>query len=73
MRLIGQQRSETHDQRSHQERLSERILEADIRASQYLGDYNEVVEASGSPIKAERLYAKSQYWLDRYNKLTGNA
>jgi hypothetical protein len=37
--------------------LSERIIEAAER---------------GDHVKAEKLYAKGQYWLDRYNKLAGN-
>lgn len=54
---------------------SEKIAHADHLASKYLGDFNELVE-SGYPEngpKAERLYAKAQYWLDRLNKLTKDA
>jgi hypothetical protein len=39
--------------------------------SRYLGNANEA-EERGQYVKAERLYAKSQYWRDRYNHLTGN-
>lgn len=28
--------------------------------------------ASYRDVKAEKLYVKAQYWLDRYNKLIGN-
>lgn len=51
--------------------LQEKILDADERASRYLADGNEASE-SGKAAKAERLYEKSQYWRDRYNKLAGN-
>ena len=46
-------------------------LHADIMSGRYLGNANEA-EERGQYDKAERLYAKSQYWLDRYNHLTGN-
>ena len=51
---------------------AERTLKAEHMASRYLGDANEAAEA-GNHAKAERLYAKSQIWLDRYNILAGNA
>ena len=54
--------------------LAERIDEADHFGNRYLGDYNELIE-SGYPEsgpKAQKLYAKGQFWLDRYNYLTGN-
>lgn len=51
--------------------LKERILEADERGNRYLADANEAAER-GDTAKAEKLYAKGQYWLDRYNKLVGN-
>lgn len=47
-------------------------LNAETRAGQWLADGNEARDA-GDNQKAERCYAKSQYWLDRYNKLTGRA
>lgn len=50
-----------------------RTLEADIKAGQYLADYNERVEAGKNDKTADRLYRKAQFWLDRYNKLAGNA
>lgn len=48
------------------------ILEAEIEGAKYLGDANEA-EERGDHGRAERLYAKSQFWLDRYNRLAGNA
>lgn len=45
---------------------------ADIMASRNLANANEASER-GDHATAERLYAKSQYWLDRYNILAGNA
>jgi hypothetical protein len=49
-----------------------KCLEADERGSRYLADANEALEA-GKKERAERLYAKGQFWLDRFNKLTGRA
>jgi hypothetical protein len=51
------------------------VLEADMRAQMYLGRFNALVE-SGYPEsgpKAEALYRKAQFWLDRLNKRMGNA
>jgi len=50
--------------------LHERILDADVRSSQWLADGNEARE-KGNMKKAEECYRKSQYWRDRYNLLTG--
>lgn len=52
--------------------LAEKIAHADMMGCKYLADANEAVER-GKHEKAEKLYEKGQYWLDRYNKLTGNA
>ncbi len=52
--------------------LRERQIEAEVRGSTYLANANEAA-ASGHHAKAERLYEKSQFWLDRYNLLAGNA
>lgn len=52
--------------------LREKLIEADERGSRYLADANEEAE-KGNHEKAEKLYTKGQYWLDRYNKLAGNA
>lgn len=51
--------------------LRERLLEAEERGSRYLADANEAQE-KGQLAKAEKLYAKGQFWLDRYNLLAGN-
>ena len=52
---------------------SEKLLAADINASRYLGDYNERVERLGrEDVTAAKLYRKAQFWLDRFNKLSGN-
>jgi hypothetical protein len=50
---------------------NQRALEAEVKASKWLADANEASER-GQKAKAERLYAKAQFWLDRYNKLAGN-
>jgi len=52
--------------------LYERTLDAEIRCGMYKADANEAAER-GDHVKAERLYEKCQFWLDRYNKLAGNA
>lgn len=49
-----------------------KVAEADMKGSDYLARANEAAER-GEKEKAERLYAKGQVWLDRYNKLTGNS
>lgn len=50
----------------------EKVLDAEERCNRYLADANALAER-GLKAKAEILYTKSQYWLDRYNKLVGNA
>ena len=50
--------------------LAEQIAHAEAMASRYLGNYNEELEA-GRPKGAEKMLAKSQYWLDRANDLRG--
>ena len=50
--------------------LSEKIADADARGGKYLADANEAAER-GNQEKAEKLYEKGQYWLDRSNKLRG--
>jgi hypothetical protein len=49
-----------------------KVLDAEQRCSTWLADGNEYNER-GQKAKAEKCYDKAQYWLDRYNKLTGNA
>lgn len=51
--------------------LSERIAQADERGNRWLAEGNEAYE-SGKSAKAEKLYAKGQYWLDVSNRLRGN-
>lgn len=51
--------------------ISERIADADVRGGKLLADANEAAER-GDHEKAERLYERGQYWLDRANKLLGN-
>lgn len=51
--------------------LNEKMIEADTRGSRYLADANEAAE-NGNQAKANKLYEKGQFWLDRYNKLAGN-
>ncbi len=50
--------------------LPDRILDAETRSSQWLADANEARE-SGNVKRAEECDRKSQFWLDRYNLLTG--
>lgn len=50
--------------------LSEKIAEADARGGRLLADANEAAER-GNHEKAEKLYERGQYWLDRSNKLRG--
>jgi hypothetical protein len=50
----------------------DKMIEADERGSRYLADANEAAER-GNQAKADKLYEKGQYWLDRYNRLAGNA
>lgn len=50
--------------------LGERIDDAEERGNRYLADANEAAE-KGQKDKAEKLYDKGQFWLDRANKLRG--
>lgn len=50
--------------------LTDRILDAEVRASKWLADANAAREA-GNEAGAAECDAKSQYWLDRYNLLSG--
>lgn len=56
--------------RAPKRQLVDRIAEADALASRWLADGHEAA-ALGNADKAERCYAKSQFWKDRYNLLTG--
>ena len=51
--------------------LKDRIIEAEMRGSHWLAEGNEA-EENGNKVRAEKCFEKSQFWLDRYNKLTGN-
>lgn len=51
--------------------IEEKIADCDMRGGKYLADANEAAER-GDHEKAEKLYEKGQYWLDRVNKLLGN-
>lgn len=55
-------------QRKHREK----VLDAETRCSQWLADGNAAKER-GNARRAEYCYAKSQFWLDRYNNLVGNS
>jgi len=48
----------------------EQAIDADYRCNKWLADGNEAAE-QGNHAKAEKCYEKSQYWLDRFNKLCG--
>ena len=50
----------------------EKALDAEERGNRWLAEGNAAREA-GNKKEAERCYAKGQFWLDRYNKLTGRA
>jgi hypothetical protein len=50
--------------------VEERIAHAEAMSSRYLGNYNAALE-TGRTKQAEKLLAKSQYWLDAANRLRG--
>lgn len=49
---------------------SEKIADAEMRGSHWLAEGNAASER-GNKAKAEKCYSKSQFWLDRANKLRG--
>jgi hypothetical protein len=49
-----------------------KIEAAELYGSRNLADGNEAAER-GDHKTAERFYQRSQFWLDRYNKLVGNS
>ena len=49
----------------------DKMIEAEERGSYWLANGNEALER-GNAERAEKCFAKSQYWLDRYNALAGN-
>lgn len=50
--------------------LAERILDAELHCNRWLADGNAAREA-GDTAEANACYAKSQFWLDRFNHLSG--
>ncbi len=50
--------------------VAERVLDADTKASKWLADANEARE-SGQLELAAKCDGRSQYWLDRFNLLSG--
>lgn len=50
--------------------LADRILDAEVRSSQWLADANDARER-GDERRAAECDTKSQFWLDRYNLLSG--
>ena len=44
----------------------------EMQYSKWLADGNEAMEA-GNVERAVKCYGKSQFWRDRYNRLTGRA
>lgn len=50
--------------------LQEKITHADARGCWCLAEANAAAE-KGNQAKADKLYEKGQYWLDRLNKLQG--
>lgn len=51
--------------------INDKIAHADELGGRWLAAANEAAER-GQHDKAEKLYAKAQYWLDRANTLLGN-
>ena len=45
-----------------------KAIDAEVRSSHWLAEGNSASER-GAKAKAERCYEKSQFWLDRANKL----
>ncbi len=52
--------------------IRDRMIEANERCGHWLAEANEA-EERGDHEKANRLYEKSGFWRDRYNKLAGNS
>lgn len=48
------------------------LVEADMMGCRYLAEYNARVEAGKKDHITERLLEKSQFWLDRLNRLNSN-
>ncbi|HHG6004065.1 TPA: hypothetical protein ACPWS4_003959 [Pseudomonas aeruginosa] len=56
--------------RTPKKSLSERIVDAEVLGGRWLADGNEAAER-GDEAKAKRCYEKAQFWLDRFNLLSG--
>ena len=69
--LLNDKANEDRQMTKTPKTLEEKIIEADERGGRYLAEANEAAER-GNHEKAEKLYAKGQFWLDRSNKLLGN-
>ena len=52
--------------------LSAKIASADAIGNSWLARANDAAE-KGDQATADKFYAKHQFWLDRSNKLRGNA
>lgn len=50
--------------------LNAKALDAEVRSSKWLADGNAALECCNVE-KAEKCFAKSQFWLDRYNRMAG--
>ncbi len=50
----------------------DKVINAEQRGSYWLAEGN-AAEERGNHAKAEKCFEKSQYWLDQYNRLTGNS
>ena len=50
----------------------DRMIDAEQNCGKWKADGNEA-EERGDYAKAEKCFAKAQFWLDRYNRLAGNA
>lgn len=55
-----------------EEKRKAAMIRAEVLGSKWLADGNEA-EERGNRARAEKCFEKSQYWLDRYNKLAGNS
>jgi phage shock protein A len=56
--------------RQSDEKLQEKIADADMRGNQWLSKAREA-EERGNKELAEEYYRRGNYWLDRSNKLRG--
>lgn len=61
-----------NDEKSAAIEARRKIDDAEARGNNWLAEGNAAAEA-GKTEKADECYRKGQYWLDRYNALTGRA